>query len=294
MRKIMLRTLKTEEWFHRDGFPIAVERRDPQPQFGPHNHEFSEIVLITKGRGLHVAGQESWPLSAGDIFVIGGPVAHDYRNLDNLCLVNILFQPGKINLKLHDLSTLPGYHALFNLEPAWRRRHQFNSRLHVPPQELAVIMGMVDQLDRELKTRRPGYGFMATAVFMQIVGYLSRCYGGSQNPDSRALLRIAEAIAFLETHSDEQIQLSGLARIASMSRRSFIRAFQAATGTSPIAYLIRQRISRAATLLRQNDRSISEIAFEVGFSDSNYFTRQFRKAFGFPPSQYRERQGRIG
>ncbi len=288
----MFRTLKTQEWFHKDGFPIAVERRDPQPQFGPHNHEFSEIVLITRGRGVHVAGQESWPLTAGDVFVIGGPVAHEYRNLENLCLVNILFQPRRLDMKLLDLSMLPGYHALFNLEPAWRRRHQFKSRLHISPQELAVTLGLVDQLDLELKTRLPGYGFMAMAVFMQMVGYLSRCYGRAKNPNSRALLRIAEAIAYLETHSHEPIQLMELARIANMSRRSFIRAFQAATGSSPIAYLINQRINRAATLLRQNGQSITDIAFAVGFSDSNYFTRQFRKVFGFPPNEYRRRQGR--
>ena len=288
----MFRTLKTQEWFHKDGFPIAVERRDPQPQFGPHNHEFSEIVLITRGRGVHVAGQESWPLTAGDVFVIGGPVAHEYRNLENLCLVNILFQPRRLDMKLLDLSMLPGYHALFNLEPAWRRRHQFKSRLHISPQELAVTLGLVDQLDLELKTRLPGYGFMAMAVFMQMVGYLSRCYGRAKNPNSRALLRIAEAIAYLETHSYEPIQLMELARIANMSRRSFIRAFQAATGSSPIAYLINQRINRAATLLRQNGQSITDIAFAVGFSDSNYFTRQFRKVFGFPPNEYRRRQGR--
>lgn len=289
----MFRTLKTKDWFHKDGFPIAVERRNPQPLFGPHKHEFSEIVLITSGRGLHVAGKESWPLTMGDVFIVGGPIAHDYRNLDNLCLVNILFQPERLDLQLLDLSMLPGYHALFNLEPAWRHRHKFKSRLHVSPKELTVILSLVDQLDHELISRSPGYGFMAMAVFMQIVGYLSRCYGRLKNPDSRALLRIAQAISYLESHSHEPIYLVELARIAQMSRRSFIRAFQAATGNSPVAYLIKQRINRAATLLRQNDHSISEIAFRSGFGDSNYFARQFRKIFGSSPREYRSREGRI-
>ncbi len=289
----MFRTLKAQDWFHKDGFPIAVERRDPQLPFGLHKHEFCEIVLVTRGQGLHVTGGESWLLTAGDVFIIGGPTAHDYRNLNNLCLINILFQPERLNLKLLDLSTLPGYHALFNLEPAWRHRHKFKSRLHVSPQELTVILGMVDQLDNELKSRLPGYGFMATASFMQIVGYLSRCYSRLKNPDSRALLRIAQTITYLETHSQNPIRLSDLTRFAKMSRRSFIRAFQAATGSAPVAYLIKQRLNRAATLLRQGDRRISEIAVEVGFSDSNYFTRQFRNVFGCPPNEYRSRSGLI-
>jgi AraC-like DNA-binding protein len=242
-----------------------------------------------------VAGTESWPLVAGDVFVIGGPVSHDYQNLDNLCLVNILFRPDKLKMKLLDLATLPGYHALFNLEPAWRRRHQFKSRLRIAPRELAVAMGLVEQLDEELKGRSPGFGFVAMALFMQLVGYLSRCYGRSKNPNSRALLKIAEAIAHIELHSDRDLHLDELAKMARMSKRSFIRAFQAAIGSSPISHLIEQRIQRAAELLRkQQDRdTITDIAFRVGFSDSNYFSRQFRKTFGESPSDYRRRQNHI-
>lgn len=283
----MLRTLKTRDWFHPDGFPISIERRDPQEPFGPHAHEFSEVVIITGGKGLHVTGRESWPLSAGDVFVIGGPRAHEYQNLDRLCLVNVLFQPQKLELNLMDLASVAGYHALFTLEPAWRRKHQFKSRLHLSPQELARALGIVDQLDHELKQRAGGFGFMATALFMQLAGYLSRCYARSRHPNSRALLRIAETITHLETHYHEPIHLDELAGIARMSKRSFIRAFRAATGCSPISYLIEQRVNRAAALLRQGEDKVTDVAFNVGFSDSNYFTRQFRKVLGIPPTAYR-------
>ena len=75
-----MQILKNEDWFHEDGFPIAVERRDPQEAFGIHTHEFSEIVVVTGGEGLHVTGEDSWPLTTGDVFVIGGSRPHDYLN----------------------------------------------------------------------------------------------------------------------------------------------------------------------------------------------------------------------
>ena len=281
-------TLKRKDWFHPDGFPISVERRDPQEPFGLHSHEFAEIVIITAGRGVHVTGKESYPLNAGDTFVIGGSRQHDYHSLNRLCLVNILFQPDKLNLRTYDLHTLPGYHALFTLEPAWRRRHQFNGRLRLAPKELSVVLVMVDKLDEELRTRSSGFKFMATAAFMQIVGYLSRCYANSKSPDSRALLRIGEAISDLEINYQEAINLDRLARIAHMSKRNFIRSFQAALGTSPIAHLVHLRVNRGASLLRRTDQSVTEIAFQVGFADSNYFTRQFNKLIGVTPSQYRK------
>jgi AraC family L-rhamnose operon transcriptional activator RhaR/AraC family L-rhamnose operon regulatory protein RhaS len=289
-----IRTLRAHDWFHSDGFPIAVERRDPQGPFGPHAHEFSELVLITGGRGLHVTGGESWPLAAGDVFVIGGTRPHHYREMERLCLVNLLFQPRRLHWETADLKALPGYHALFTLEPAWRSRHRFRSRLHISPAELGTVTGYVDRLDEELRERRPAFGFLATAWFMLIVGYLSRCYGRAKNPDSRALLRIAEAITHLETHAAEPVNLESLAGIAHMSKRNFCRAFQAAMGSSPISHLIRLRVNRAAALLRRGGGSITDIAFDVGFNDSNYFARQFRQVLGLSPREYRGQQRRLG
>jgi AraC family L-rhamnose operon transcriptional activator RhaR/AraC family L-rhamnose operon regulatory protein RhaS len=289
-KKPSIPTLKKHDWFPADGFPIVVLRREPQEPFGPHTHEFSELVIITGGHGLHVTGGESWPLAVGDVFVIGGTRPHEYRNLEKLKLINILFDPAKLRMDLADLPRLSGYHALFTLEPAWRKRHDFKSRLHLAPKELGVVTGHVELLEKELGSRAPGFAFFATATFMQIIGFLSRCYSQSRNPDSRALLRIADAMSHLEAKFNQPVNLDELAAIAHMSKRSFIRAFQAATGASPIAYLIKLRLNRAAALLRNAEEDVTSSAFKAGFNDSNYFARQFRKTFGIPPSEYRKRK----
>ena len=204
--------------------------------------------------------------------------------------MNILFQPKKIPFEWGDLPALDGYHALFTLEPAWRSRHQFNSRLRLMPRELGVVLGLVDELEHELKVREVGYGVMATTLFLQIVALLSRYYRKSPNPDSRALLRIAQTISHLETNYDQPINLDELARMAHMSKRGFMRTFASATGNSPIAYLIQLRVNRAANLLRHSEDSITDIAFQVGFGDSNYFTRQFTKLLGVSPTSYRRQR----
>jgi AraC-like DNA-binding protein len=289
-----MRILKKDDWFHSDGFPLAVERRDPQEPFGIHAHEFSEIVITTGGHGMHVTGEDSWPLSTGDVFVIGGSRPHDYLNMDRLRLINVLFDSVALQMQESDLSSMPGYHALFNLEPAWRKRHQFESRLRITLSEMDEANRIVDQLERELKKREAGFRFVATSLFMQLVGHLSRCYGRSKNTDSITLLRIAETISHLETSYQEPVTLDDLVEISKMSRRSFIRAFEAAMGCSPIAHLINLRITRAAELLRSTDTSITRIAYEVGFNDSNYFSRQFRQAIGMTPRTYRQQRRSVG
>jgi AraC-like DNA-binding protein len=284
------RILRIDEWFHPDGFPISIERREPQEAFEPHAHEFAELVIVTGGTALHVVGQDSWKLSAGDVFVIAGPREHEYREMKDLRLVNLLYQPNQLKMRLLDLPSVAGYHALFTLEPNRRPRHPSKGRLRLSGKELTQIIELVDRLEAELAAREPGFGFMATAAFMQIIGLLSRCYGRNPSPDSRALLRVGEALSHLERNIQNEVNLEELASIASMSRRSFLRVFQSATGTSPLAWLIERRIHRACALLRHTDKRVTEIAFDVGFNDSNYFTRQFRKATGFSPREYRLRQ----
>ena len=284
----MRRTLLKKDWFHRDGFPIVVERRDPQEPFGLHDHEFSEIVMITGGRGLHVTGEDSYELSVGDTLVIGGSRPHDYLNMQDLRLINILFDPTELPMATADLTALPGYHALFTLEPAWRKRHQFRSRLKLSPAELVEANRLVDMLDAELTSRRPGYGVMATAGFLQLATFLSRCYGHSSSPQSQALLRIGDAISHIERHFDRPIASADLTKLSGMSRRNFLRTFEATMGCPPITYLIRLRVRHATEMLRRPDRSITEIALQVGFSDSNYFSRQFRSVMGCSPRKYRQ------
>jgi methylphosphotriester-DNA--protein-cysteine methyltransferase len=66
--------------------------------------------------------------------------------------------------------------------------------------------------------------------------------------------------------------------------------FQAATGTTPIAYLGKLRLARAAAMLRHHEESVTSVAYKVGYNDSNYFARRFHAMFRFPPSEYRKRQ----
>ncbi len=287
----MKRILKIDDWFHPDGFPISVERREPQELFEAHSHEFAELVIVTGGRCLHVSGQESWEMTAGDVFVIAGPRLHEYRDLEDLRLVNILYQPSQLKMGLLDLPSVAGYHALFTLEPSQRKRQPSKGRLHLTGKEMAQIIELTDRLELELQARDPGFGFMATATFMQIIGQLSRNYGSSPSPDGKALLRIGEALSHLERNIHREVNLEELANFANMSQRSFLRVFLSATGTSPLAWVISQRINRACRLLRTTDKRVTEIAFDVGFNDSNYFTRQFRKITGFSPRDYRLRNG---
>ena len=79
-----------------------------------------------------------------------------------------------------------------------------------------------------------------------------------------------------------------LARIAEVSQAHFIRTFRATFGETPHRYLQRRRVERAMFLLRETDRSVTDICFDVGFTSLGTFSRTFRDIVGQTPSEYRE------
>ena len=85
----------------------------------------------------------------------------------------------------------------------------------------------------------------------------------------------------------EPLDLDAMAREAGYSRFHFARAFAAAYGETPRAYLARRRIERAKTLLRTANLSVTEICFLVGFASLGSFSSRFRQLIGMSPSQYR-------
>jgi len=270
-----------------EGTPLKVIRREPQIPYPLHTHSFSELVIILSGTGAHRVPGRRMPISAGDVFVIQGRRAHGYEDLDELYLVNLLFDPSLLDYPLQDLSRLPGYHALFSLEPRWRGDGSTEAHLHLDADRLDSALGAVERIEDELRCREEGFRFMAVTHFLRLVGDLSRWYSGASHPVARRLSRIGAALGYLEHRLGDSVSLEELTEMTGLSASTLNRAFRRAVGLPPLAYHRRLRLRRAADLLRRTDWSVTEIAGRTGFDDANYFARQFRAVLGSSPSGYR-------
>jgi AraC-like DNA-binding protein len=89
----------------------------------------------------------------------------------------------------------------------------------------------------------------------------------------------------------QPLDLDGMARAAGYSKYHFARAFGAAYGEPPRAYLTRRRIERAKTLLRTRDMTVTDVSFAVGFGSLASFSARFRRLAGVSPSRYRAGAG---
>jgi AraC-like DNA-binding protein len=283
----MAKTLKKRDYFEDPTLPLQMHIRDPQPEFPMHSHGFDELVIVLKGAALHIIDGQEMTVKSGDVFVVAGLHEHQYQDMHGLALANILFDTEALGMPQWDIRALPGFHALFELEPMLRTQQKFISRLRLSERQLNQANELLHDLTHETAARNPGYRVMAKGLFMQLAVFLSRCYSEKPDESSLDLLRIGEAIAHIEKHFSDKITLDELAAMAHLSKRHFQRVFQECIGHSPIDHLIHVRCQKAAELLRNTDRTITDIAFGCGFSDSNYFTRCFRKTMDQTPKQYR-------
>jgi AraC-like DNA-binding protein len=89
------------------------------------------------------------------------------------------------------------------------------------------------------------------------------------------------------------LDVAKLARIAHVSDAHFIRTFRATFGETPHRYLQRRRVERAMFLLRETDKRVTDVCYEVGFLSLGTFSRMFREIVGETPSGYRQRSRRV-
>lgn len=103
---------------------------------------------------------------------------------------------------------------------------------------------------------------------------------------ARSLLR---AWDLADARFAEPLRVADLARASRFSSAHFSRLFKEAFGESPHEYLLTRRLERAATMLRESDRSVVEICLAVGWSSVGSFTASFRRIHGEAPLSYRRR-----
>ena len=94
---------------------------------------------------------------------------------------------------------------------------------------------------------------------------------------------------YIDEHLAEDVSLSSLAELVHLSPYHFSRAFKQSFNMPPHRYLTSRRIERAKSLLAARKLSVTEIGFDVGFSETSSFTSAFRKVTGETPTDYRRR-----
>ena len=165
------------------------------------------------------------------------------------------------------------------------------SEKNVHNQKISDENGRFEPLFRRLietdVQKKAGYDVKCMSVLYEIYYEMIRCKQerGAVSFRHPQIERICYDMQ--QKFKNPDYKVSGAARKAGISDVYFRRLFKEELGMSPLQYLITLRIAHAKNLITYEKKSVSEVASESGFSDIYYFSRMFKKATGFTPTEYR-------
>jgi len=128
-------------------------------------------------------------------------------------------------------------------------------------------------------------GIMHLVCFLHRFLSLPAAAAPLQTPSDEAIRRV---IAYIGANISEPMPLGALARMTGYSLSRFKTRFREETGQTPALYVTTRKIDRAKEALEHTSRSVTDIAYSLGWSSGNYFCSVFRKLTGVSPLQYRK------
>ena len=153
---------------------------------------------------------------------------------------------------------------------------------------MAVLLAMTTDLDEGSPSGRLYGDSLANALAVYLLTrYTTRHYLPERYRGALPRHLLKRVLDHIEEHLAADISLTQLATVAGMSAHYFAELFRQSTGHAPYRYVLLRKIERAKQILRHPQRSVLDVALDVGFQNPSHFARTFRKFVGVSPSQFR-------
>lgn len=282
-----MRILRDSEYGIKRQEPIQIITNMVQIGTSMHRHEFGEIAIVTSGRGLHISGTQRWRLTRGDVYYIATGSEHSISEVHDLEMMLILFDPVVFDEIPLPLKLQPGFSRYFDLPAPGAVRSGDIARTRLSEPELESVKEWGYRLRDVLESPVADRHVRTLACFSRITEFLATRTVNSRGCGMTPRESVEKVMNYIGLYYHEKISLAYLAELADMTPRTLCRRFKQQTGRSPIDYLLHVRLTQAAALLCKGDVTVSDAAYQTGFLDSNYFSRQFRALHHLAPSTYR-------
>ncbi|TYP73196.1 helix-turn-helix domain-containing protein [Paenibacillus methanolicus] len=230
--------------------------------------DYNVLVLVVSGRVRYRIGEHDHVGEPGDLLFIprGTRRAGDNDPSGPHRKYTILF-----NEDADRLSFIP-----FLRDRRW---------LRFQPRKMAYLRQRFARLHEEWRPDDPLQAFACLGVLQELIGLIAADLGRPEVPPIRT--RYADAMQrYLRDHYRESVATRELARLIGRTPNYAIAVFREVTGQTPIAYLHQLRIAEACRLLLDSDMTIASISDYLGYYDTSYFFRVFKKHASMTPSDY--------
>ena len=170
---------------------------------------------------------------------------------------------------------------------------QMQEEKEIPPfvfeiKNAGAFLDFFKHVELAWRTKKPGFEMKCMAELYQILYSMRKEYESGYITKKGAEIIVPAEKYIRNNYNTEMIQISKLAKMCNISETYFRKILQKVYGISPVKYINRLKILRAKELIQSGMYTISEVSQMAGYTDECYFSREFKKAVGVCPSEYRE------
>lgn len=265
-------------------FVDTKSRSSEYKMMDPHVHNHYELFYLSKGSCTFLMRSHSYNLVPGSVIIIPPNTPHiiHYTSRQQSVRTSILFREPDVIFKNIDLVG----------EMLKDGKHEFI--LQIPPMYQVHVEQLIRNMEAEQRFNDTKISpTMLSLCLIQLIIIINRFSTGIDTNLIDELhttnRQVNLAATYINRNYNQRISLSDIADASGFSPNYLSRKFKEDTGIGVHEYLTYVRLNKAAIELAHTDHTITEVALNNGFSDSNYFKDAFHKAYGMSPRDYRKR-----
>lgn len=218
----------------------------------------------------------SQQLRTEDLVLINSDTLHDFKTSSSF--MGFTMHIGALHLCGLAPGHLTKHEAPLVLHLSKEGRHAF---LHGLLREIKLLAALNSEDDE----RREIGAALTQAIVVAVTALAEASTTSEESPSYTMGTRIKE---YIDAHYLEDLKLPDIAEALHINLYYLSHTFKDLTGSSPMQYIIRKRIEEAQTLLLTTNMTITDIAMQCGYNNSNYFQSVFSNIVGMPPGKYRK------
>lgn len=254
--------------------------RTARPSLEPHKHiNAIEVCYLARGNQTYAVDGKKYKLTGGDIFITTPNQTHstaqapEERSILYWTQIILPTSPKKF-------FNLTGDNAIFLANKVANiTKHHFKGNKNIW-QLFDKIFSLENESNKTL--RQINWENSYVTLLLELLN----CYSNSTTKKKNE--RIIQLQDYITNNITETLSIGLLAEVAGLSESRLKTVFRNSVGMPPGEYIMRKKVQAAQHFLRQDNMTITEIAFELAFSSSQYFATVFKQYTTFTPRQYRQ------
>lgn len=279
--------------------PLFIRKYTMQPNNTGilHRHEYMQINYVCQGKGGHYINKQNFKIIKGDIFVIPPYIPHriDTGSESTVQIFEFEFVPEFVNQNFETIENIESFFDFAYIEPFLVGEIKVRPRLNLVGRIQTEAENILNEVLSEYTDRKPGYLLIIKSLLLKLLVIVGREFTRElENSEARTAFdrhrdSIFNAINYISDNYNKELNVEEVARISMLSQSYFSYLFKSITTKTFVEYLNGIRISKAMELLKNTDKKVLEVCYDVGFNNVNHFNRLFRQKTGITPMIYRRR-----